>query len=438
MMSFGRFDAAANFVFHQVQSVNSSACMSLRSTPLYHGQIYHLRTHQTRVEQLCSGFPQLVEFLELAHTNCPTDPFFHGPRSSSIHAGPQPQYEDVPGHQRCGQSEQGLEQNRHRFREAHEQVQMFMLEHCEATIAMEVPLWATQAEAGPFAAIMQPNEWLSGHVDVLAVEDQRIWIWDYKPGAHKERWVHVQLLAYAVMLSRRTGIDLNRIRCGFFDQYLCRTFAPSEQLLQLLDFYSFVPSGQSRQTLLQPKPSRRDMPTVVFEGHEHRFVTPAVPPSPPQQPAVRKRPRPESGRRENLFRVIKDGELTSFARLGLEVPDSHLNPSILYSWHQFHHAGKSLQTIATARQMAQSTIGKHLLEAAAAGLTTYDRLVSSDAVQTICHAVNQLDDSAGGYLKPVFVALNEQYSYLEIEAALVLGERQQEIHHPLYRNRRAG
>ncbi len=403
----------------------------LRSTILYHGQAYHLRSHSQRLQQQAQNFPGLLDFLEQVHSNCPTEPFQRGPRSSGIHAGPQPVYQTFTSHTRIQQTADALLVNSRRFHERHEQVQMFMMENCPDTVAMEVPVWVTRDESGPFAAIIQQDEWLSGHIDVLSIEDNCLWIWDYKPKAHSERWVHVQLLAYAKMLSERTSIPLPRIRCGYFDQYLCCTFSPSENLLNLLDFYSYVPSGQTRQRLLQPKPSRQHMPTVRIEADTCQFVPAARPPAPPRHTATAAVPEDRKMTSGEPFRAVKNGPLTSFRTMRIDVPVTDLYASALYSWHLFVVQQQDPDSIARLRGMTAATIGEHLLQSAAAGLLDYRSLVDPDVVSRICDCVNTLDENAGG-LRVIYETLQADCSYLQIKAALHLGRTLGTIAHPAY------
>lgn len=252
--------------------------MSIRTTKLEHKQTYHLRTHEDKLPRLAGEFPTLVSFLDEMHLNCPDKPFSSGPRSSNIQAGPLPVYEEPGTYSRCEQTLQGLETNALRFDERHEQVQVYMLENDRCTVAMEVPLWINYQEAGVFQELMTSDQCLSGHLDLLAIEDGRVWIWDYKPNACKQRWVHVQLSAYALMLSHRTGVSLKNIRCGYFDDQFCRTFVPRQAHINVFDFYAYVPAGESRLKKLKPKPKKQDMPTIVFDDQgNHRIDISVLP-----------------------------------------------------------------------------------------------------------------------------------------------------------------
>lgn len=397
--------------------------MSIRSTSINHKQIYNLRTHGDKLSELARPYPSLVSFLNEMHEHCPAKPFFSGPRSSSIHAGPVPVYDQPESHLRCQHTLQGLKVNANRFPDAHEQVQVYMLENDNSTIAMEVPLWINYEESGVFQSLMTSDQSLSGHVDVLAIEKGLLWIWDYKPNAHKERWVHVQLSAYALMLSCRTGIPLARIRCGYFDDQSCFTFTPRQAHIDCFDFYSFVPADQSRQTLFKEKPPKDYMPKIIFNKQGTYKIE--IPDPPPKS---RRRSGAGIGRAPSAsFRIVKDGETTTFEELGIEKPESSLHLSTLYSWHLFVNEQMPLREIAARRRMNESTISGHLCDAAIDGLMDPLLVVNQQEVVVICECINNLPEEADGRLKPVFLALKEEYDYGKIKCAIMLGNRDQLI-----------
>ena len=402
--------------------------MNIRSTPINHKQIYNLRTHGDKLSRLAGPFPSLVSFLEEMHENCPPEPFFSGPRSSSIHAGPVPVYDQLETHLRCEHTSQGLQVNANRFAEHHEQVQVYMLENDACTVAMEVPLWIDYQEAGVFQTLMTTDQFLSGHVDVLAIEEGLVWIWDYKPNASKERWVHVQLSAYALMLSHRTGISLENIRCGYFDDQSCFTFTPRQAHIDCFDFYSFVPADQSRQTLFKEKPPKDFMPKIIFNTQGTYNIEVPDPPPKPRRRSGAGMGRAPSG----SFRIVKDGETTTFEELGIEKPESSLHLSTLYSWHLFANEQIPLREIAARRGMNESTISGHLCDAALDGLMDPLLVVNQQTVVKICECINNLPEDAEGRLKPIFLALKEEFDYGKIKCAIALGNRDKLIFNRQY------
>ena len=79
------------------------------------------------------------------------------------------------------------------------------------------------------------NEPLTGHIDLLRVDNNKIWVWDYKPGALKEKYAATQTYFYALMLAKRTGISLDNFRCGYFDTAHALMFKPKEEMLESKD-----------------------------------------------------------------------------------------------------------------------------------------------------------------------------------------------------------
>ena len=107
-----------------------------------------------------------------------------------------------------------------------------MLENDENTIAIEVPLWLEANEIELYENLFQSKNPLTGHIDLIRIEDGKIWIWDYKPSAKREKYASTQVYFYALMLSKRTGIPLDNFMCGYFDSANCYIFKPEPQHLE--------------------------------------------------------------------------------------------------------------------------------------------------------------------------------------------------------------
>lgn len=131
----------------------------------------------------------------------------------------------------------------------HDVVEQFML-NCDCyTIASEVPVWMSLSEcAGSTALSNTPapqssksgverlsrafgpphSETVSGHIDLLQWKFNTLYILDFKPNTRKENKQKVasQLSLYAMALSVRAGVPMDRMRCAWFDGE---------------DFYSFKP-----------------------------------------------------------------------------------------------------------------------------------------------------------------------------------------------------
>lgn len=87
------------------------------------------------------------------------------------------------------------------------------------TLATEVPVWFFDKRLGAT---------VTGHIDVLMANFGKLWVLDYKPRAAKENPAKVasQLALYAQALVYRAGVNRQDIRCAWFDDRDCFTFAP--------------------------------------------------------------------------------------------------------------------------------------------------------------------------------------------------------------------
>jgi hypothetical protein len=176
-----------------------------------------------------NGLDKLKQFLDDMFENCPHDYFEQGPRGSALKFKlPNVNLHCITGHEVSSLAEIGLKENAMRYKSNHSKVQMFMLENDNQTVAMEVPIWLKPEELDAYNQVFNTEEPLTGHIDVLRLQDGKVWVWDYKPNAHKEKYADTQTYFYALMLSRRTGIPLESFRCGYFDKYYAFVFNPSE------------------------------------------------------------------------------------------------------------------------------------------------------------------------------------------------------------------
>ncbi len=191
------------------------------------------RLHTLKTQELCgNGFANLNAYLSSVFDLCPHAYFQGGPRGSALKFKLPFQPTEVVGHEVSNLAKWGLLENRDRFGQAHPRVQHFMLENDMKTVAMEVPIWLEHHEMNDFTSIFSTFQPLTGHIDILRVDDEKIWIWDYKPNAHKERYAATQILFYAIMLSKRTGIPLELFRCGYFDKSYAYVFKPEHEHLK--------------------------------------------------------------------------------------------------------------------------------------------------------------------------------------------------------------
>jgi transposase-like protein len=91
----------------------------------------------------------------------------------------------------------------------HTTLQTYFLYCDRNTVATEVPVYMRDPDLGLVA----------GHIDFVQVQGDKILLLDYKPKAAGQLpdKVVTQLSLYALALSRRTGLSLGSMQCGWFD-----------------------------------------------------------------------------------------------------------------------------------------------------------------------------------------------------------------------------
>ena len=206
--------------------------MVVKYTKLEHpGGIYIYRVHHKKLDNFCEKNPELIglkEFMNSMFDSCPDEYFGEGPRGSSLKFKTEQELIELRGHKVCELAKHGLKHNEERFKSNHSKVQLFMLENDNDTVAIEVPVWLDPEDISDYQSVFKSNQQLTGHIDVLSIEEGNVWVWDYKPNAHKEKYADTQVYFYSLMLSKRTGIPLEKFRCGYFDAERAYVFQPKE------------------------------------------------------------------------------------------------------------------------------------------------------------------------------------------------------------------
>ena len=90
-------------------------------------------------------------------------------------------------------------------KERHDIIENFMLINDTSTIAAEIPIYLKESKP------------LTGHIDILQIRYNNIYILDYKPEPVNKQQTISQLLLYRKALSRRTFIPKNKIKLAFFN-----------------------------------------------------------------------------------------------------------------------------------------------------------------------------------------------------------------------------
>ena len=97
---------------------------------------------------------------------------------------------------------------------AHEMVEEFFLINDSSTVAIELPVFLRSDETD-----IPLENTLTGHIDMVQMRFDNVWVLDYKPNLNKPENHSSQLILYKEALHRRTSIPWEKIRTGVFNQH---------------------------------------------------------------------------------------------------------------------------------------------------------------------------------------------------------------------------
>ena len=197
----------------------------IRHIALKHGWYYFYRIHEKKSYELTNnGLSGLRSYLNQVAESCPNQYFESGPRGSCLNFKLPLELKPIEGHEICNLTKCAL--NNDLEVNPHTKVELFLLQNDPRTLAVEVPIWLKHNELENFNELFKSKTPLTGHIDILRVEDNNVWIWDYKPNAPQEKFAATQTFFYALMLSQRSNIPLENFRCGYFDTNVAYVFKP--------------------------------------------------------------------------------------------------------------------------------------------------------------------------------------------------------------------
>ena len=115
----------------------------------------------------------------------------------------------------------------------HQSVQDFMLVNDSVTVAAEVPVYLTKHDIAYFKSkkfnidFRKYRTPITGHIDLVQIRNNLIYILDYKPEAAKMNPVE-QLTIYALATASRTKLPVKAFKCAWFDSHDYYEFSPLE------------------------------------------------------------------------------------------------------------------------------------------------------------------------------------------------------------------
>ena len=183
----------------------------IQSKVFQHEQEYFFKFHTPKLEKLSKEEPRLRDYLLEIYNNCPDEFFSQSLRCSQTKLKNVELRKRAKNNGAMALAKTALRKVKNN-RMRHPAVQDFMLANDSATIACEVPVYLAPWEV---PGMDRP---LSGHIDILQIRNNKIWILDYKPNARYniQRYM-TQVFLYGVCLSRRTKISMDNIGLAYFD-----------------------------------------------------------------------------------------------------------------------------------------------------------------------------------------------------------------------------
>jgi ATP-dependent exoDNAse (exonuclease V) beta subunit len=216
-----------------------SPAQTIRSTKLYHRQVYSFAYHRPKLARLREDerhkcFAPVADFLKRVPENCPHDLFSDSSRASQLANFIDRNHLIVIEKENFATHTAALVlpavgDNRMR----HETLQRFMLANDSVTVAVEIPIWLTATDIDAIEVeygihLLPHNDaqrLLTGHIDFLQIRNGAVHILDYKPDARTNKPI-AQLTLYALALARLAGLRLFDIKCAWFNEEQYCEFFP--------------------------------------------------------------------------------------------------------------------------------------------------------------------------------------------------------------------
>jgi ATP-dependent exoDNAse (exonuclease V) beta subunit len=184
--------------------------------------VYEFKYHTLKTNIAGKTFPQLKSYITSIFKIpyfIPNTAFQSGQRCSELRIDLKPQ--NTTKNNNAPKLAEVAQTIAKTNRDRHQQIENTFLINDTATIAIEVPVYIkpseiTKTEQKDYGLTI--NEPLSGHIDILQVRFNRIHILDYKPDANRsDKAAGEQVFLYALALSKRTKLPLNKFMCAYFN-----------------------------------------------------------------------------------------------------------------------------------------------------------------------------------------------------------------------------
>ena len=185
----------------------------------YNGLAYNFRYHRGKLELQDEDYPSLISYVKRFESGCPS--FFDSIENRCSKLKIDVAIEKTTEENMASRLASFALKACSTKRERHSIVENFMLLNDDSTIACEVPVWLWEKNL---------NLSIAGHIDLLQVRNDLVYVLDYKPEAAREKdeTVASQLYLYASGLSFRISVPLDKFRCAWFDDKNYYEFEPKK------------------------------------------------------------------------------------------------------------------------------------------------------------------------------------------------------------------
>jgi len=181
---------------------------------LDHGQVYSFTYHNLKLNIHSKNIPGIRRYINWVERSLDDEMFLKGPRASSTRiendAKIRPTESPITGLTRLALNSQPKNSSM----TAHEMVEEFFLINDSSTVAIELPVFLRPDETD-----IPIENTMTGHIDMVQVRYNNVWILDYKPNLNDPEKYSSQLLLYREALHKRTSIPRVNIRMGVFNQH---------------------------------------------------------------------------------------------------------------------------------------------------------------------------------------------------------------------------
>ena len=181
---------------------------------LKHQQVYPFTYHNLKLNIHSKQRPELRRYINWIERSLPRDMFLEGPRCSSL---------DID-HDLVTKEKENItpeltqlafnSQPKNSDKSPHETVEDFFLINDSTTVATELPVFINPKETN-----IDVDEPITGHIDLVQIRYEDIYILDYKPNLNKPERHASQLQLYKKAIQQRTSIPKDKIHTAVFNKH---------------------------------------------------------------------------------------------------------------------------------------------------------------------------------------------------------------------------